>query len=89
MKCTICGTMIGSIDEAIAHDWIFLFYEGDEPYGPACADCAVSLLQMGEDGEMEVKEEYRGKIVYLVKADDPDDELADTADYLLMAISFN
>ena len=89
MKCTICGTTIDSIDDAIAHDWISIFYEGDEPYGPACADCGASLLQMGEDGEMEVKEEYRGKIVYLVEADDPDDELADTADYLLMAISFN
>jgi hypothetical protein len=49
----------------------------------------VSLLQIGKDGEMQVKAEYRGKIVYLVEPDDPDDELADTADYLLMAISFN
>lgn len=89
MKCAICGTMIDSIDEAIARDWISVFYEGDEPYGPACAECAVSLLQIGKDGEMQVKAEYRGKIVYLVEPDDPDDELADTADYLLMAISFN
>lgn len=89
MKCTICGTTNDSIDEAIDHEWISLFYEGDEPYGPACADCAVGLLQMGEDGEMEVKAEYRGKIVYLVEPDELDDELADTADYLLMAISFN
>mgnify|MGYP001826684388 CR=1 FL=1 len=88
MKCIICGTMVNSIDEAITHDWISLFYEGDEPYGPACADCAVGLLRIAEDGEMEVKEEYRGKIVYL-GVDHEDDEPADSAEYLLMAINFN
>lgn len=40
----------------------------DQVDEPACPSCTETLLQMGEDGEMEVKEEYRGKLRYLAEA---------------------
>ena len=64
MKCALCSIEINSIDEAIEQGWIPYFYEGETEHEFACPGCSESLLQLGEDGEMEVKEEYRGKIVY-------------------------
>jgi hypothetical protein len=64
MKCARCGIEINSIDEAIEQGWIPYFYEGETEHEFACPGCSESFLQLGEDGEMEVKEEYRGKIVY-------------------------
>ena len=65
MKCAICGIEIESIDEAIEQDWIPYFYEVDKEHEFACPGCSEIFLESGEDGEMEVKEEYRGKISYL------------------------
>jgi len=56
---------INSIDEAIEQGSSPYFYEGETEHEFACPGCSESLLQLGEDGEMEVKEEYRGKIKYL------------------------
>ena len=64
MYCSICGTEIDSIDKAIDEGWIPSFYEGDTEHEFTCSACSESLLQVGDDGEMEVKPEYRGKIVY-------------------------
>ena len=64
MKCIICGISVDTIDEAVDQDWIPFFYEGEEPHGPACADCCETLFHSGEGGETRVKEEFRGKIVY-------------------------
>lgn len=64
MKCAICGIQIDSVDEAIEAGWTPYFYDGEKEHEPACPGCTVSLLQTGEDGEMEVKEEYGGKIVH-------------------------
>jgi len=64
MKCALCRIEINSIDEAIEQGWIPYFYEGETEHEFACPGCSESLLQLGEDGEMEVKEEYQGKIVY-------------------------
>lgn len=64
MKCAICEIYIESVEDAVEQNWVPFFYEGDEPHGPACADCSKSLLRKIGDGEMEVKERYRGKIVY-------------------------
>jgi hypothetical protein len=64
MKCAICEIVVGSIEEAVEENWIPIFYEGDDPHGPACADCTRGLLQPVEEGEMEVRGQYRGKIVY-------------------------
>ena len=64
MKCVICGTEINSIEESIDQGWIPYFYEAEIECGPACPECSGTLLQIGENGEMEIKEQYQGKIKY-------------------------
>ncbi len=56
MKCVICGIEINSIEELIDQGWIPYFYEAEIECGPACPECSGTLLQMGKDGEMELKE---------------------------------
>ena len=65
MKCAICGTEVETIDEAIENDWLPYFYEGEKEHGPVCSSCADTMIGMGEDGEMELKAEYRGKVRYV------------------------
>lgn len=65
MRCIICGTLFDSINEAIEAGWTPYFHEGDQTHEPACRECSETLLHIGENGEMEVKEEYRGKIRHL------------------------
>lgn len=65
MKCAICGLEVETIDEAIEQDWLPSFYEGEIEHGPVCSSCAESMICVGEDGEMELKAEYRGKIQYM------------------------
>jgi len=48
----------------IEEDWISSFFEGDEEHGPLCPSCTDTLLIMAPDGEFELKEEYKGKIIY-------------------------
>jgi hypothetical protein len=64
MRCSICGIRIDSVDEAVEAGSIPTFYDGETEHDLACPACSEALLQMGEDGEMEVKEEYRGKLIY-------------------------
>jgi hypothetical protein len=65
MKCVICGIQIDSVDEAIDNGWIPSVWEGDhEQEGPFCASCSEALMQLDENGEFELKQEYRGKINY-------------------------
>jgi len=64
MKCVICGIEVDSPEEAMDEGWIPAFYEGQKEHGPACAGCSESLLELGEDGEMQLKEKYQGKIKY-------------------------
>ena len=64
MKCVICGIGIDSIEELIDQGWIPYFYEAEIECGPACPECSGVLIQMGKDGEMEIKEQYEGKIQY-------------------------
>ena len=64
MKCAICGITVNSIEEAIDQDWIPFFYEGEEQHGPACAGCRETLLESSKAGEIEVKKQFRGKIIY-------------------------
>jgi len=65
MKWPICGLELDSVDEAIEQGWIPYFFEGETEHEFACPGCSGIFLELGEDGEMEVKEEYRGKITYL------------------------
>jgi hypothetical protein len=64
MKCAICGITIDSMDEAMDEGWEPYFYDGEIEHEFACPACAETFLQQGEDGEMEVKEEYRAKMKY-------------------------
>lgn len=75
MKCSICGIRIDSVDEAVEEGWEPYFYDGETEHEVACPSCSESFLQMGEDREREVKEEYRGKLRYLAeKVHDPRQE---------------
>ena len=65
MKCAICGIEIESIDQAIEAGWIPSVWDGDqEKDGPFCASCSDTLIEVDENGEFAVKEEYRGKITF-------------------------
>ena len=64
MKCTICGTLVSSIEEAIGKNWILSFYEEDALHGPACWDCSRSLLEICTNGEFAVRGTFKGKIIY-------------------------
>jgi hypothetical protein len=61
---------VESIEQAIQANWVSGFYEYDAEHGPACPSCSERLLRMAEDGEFELLEEYRGKIVYLEEAEE-------------------
>jgi hypothetical protein len=65
MRCIICGILIDSIEEAIDAGWIPYFPDGDQQHEPACRECSETLLRIDENGEMEVRDEYRGKMRYL------------------------
>ena len=65
MRCTICGIQIDSVDEAVEEGWTPYFYDGEFEHEVACPACTQALLQEGKDGELEVKEEFRGKLKYL------------------------
>jgi DNA-directed RNA polymerase subunit RPC12/RpoP len=80
MRCAICGTEIDSMDEALEEGWTPYFHEGETEHEFACPGCSEVFLETGEDGEMEVKEEYRGKIKYL------DERLKE---HLVMGIGLN
>ncbi len=67
MKCAICGITVETIDDAVEGGWTPCFFDGDQEHEVACPSCTETLLQMGRDGEMEVKDEYRGKLRYLVE----------------------
>jgi lysylphosphatidylglycerol synthetase-like protein (DUF2156 family) len=64
MKCVICGIEVDSPEKAMDEGWIPAFYEGQKEHGPACAGCSESLIELGEDGEMQLKGKYQGKINY-------------------------
>ena len=64
MKCAICGMSIDSINELMDQEWVYSFFEGDEEHGPVCPSCSEKLICIAPDGEFELKEEFRSKIVY-------------------------
>ena len=70
MRCAICGIQIGSVDEAVEEGWIPYFYDGTHMHDVACPSCSRTLLRQGDDGEFEVKEEFRGKLKYLDESGD-------------------
>lgn len=58
MICAICGMEVESTEQAIEDGWTPYFFVGETEKGPACPGCTDFYLQVGEDGEMEVKSEY-------------------------------
>jgi len=65
MRCAICGIQIASVEGAVEEGWTPYFYDGETEHEVACPGCTHALLQEGEDSELEVKEEYRGKVQYM------------------------
>ena len=57
MRCAICGIEIESIDKAIKEGWIPSFFEEEAEHEFSRPGCSEIFLELGEDGEMEVKEE--------------------------------
>ena len=70
MRCSICGIRSDSVDNAVEEGWIPYFCGGEIEHEVACPDCTQALLQDGKDGEMEVKEEFRGKLKYLAESEE-------------------
>ena len=64
MKCVICGMEVESIEDAIDQGWVPYFFDDQIESGPACSECSEALLKIDGDGEMELKEQYQGKISY-------------------------
>ena len=64
MRCAICGMIVDSIDEAVDQGWTPYFYDGDEEHETACPSCSQTFLRQVDDEELEVKEEFRGKLKY-------------------------
>jgi len=75
MKCVICGASIESVTEALELEWAPCFFEGDDLHGPACPDCCETLLLVSEDGDFELRDEFRGKIIYEEDFPEEDDDL--------------
>jgi len=78
MYCSMCGTEIESDEQAIEDGWLPSFWDGETHHEVACPNCADKFLAVGEDGEIEVKPEYRGKIVYVD---------TDTSEHLLIGFA--
>lgn len=70
MNCAICGIQIDSVDEAVEQGWTPSFCDGNREHEVACPTCSEALLRQGDDGEIEVKEEFRGKLKYLDESGD-------------------
>lgn len=47
------------IEAAIDEGWIPYFYEGEEEHGPVCPVCTEKFLEIGDDEEWQLKENYR------------------------------
>lgn len=84
MRCVICGVSFDSTETPTDFDgWVPFFFEGEEPHGPACPDCCDGLLLESPDGDIVLKEEYRGKISYLYEFDDEDDDIYEIEEVML------
>ena len=79
VKCAICGMEVESIEAAIQSNWIPGFFEYDEEHGPACPSCTEHLLEVADDGEFDLRDEFRGKIVYMEEEIEEEPECEDCA----------
>lgn len=86
MICVVCGTEVDSIKEAVYQGCIPYFYEKQIECGPACPNCSVTLLEIDENGDMELKRQFQGKINY---KKDPFDEVAEEMVLIGIALENN
>jgi len=86
MRCAICGIQIDSVDEAIDEGWTPYFYDSQTEHEVACPSCSQTLLRQGDDGELEVREEFRGKLKY---PDESGDEAWQDHSEVVMAVLEN
>jgi hypothetical protein len=70
MICSMCGIQIDSVDDAVERGRTPYFYDGEIDHEIACPACTHALLQEGKDDEIEVKEEYQGKLKYVDESGD-------------------
>ncbi len=64
MKCVICASPADSVDEVMEQNWVSAFFEGESEHGPVCPFCSGALLRMAPDGEYELKDNYKGRVVF-------------------------
>ena len=56
--CVLCSAEIESTEAAIDAGCVPDYYDGDDQCeGPVCAACVATRLQVGKDGELELKRE--------------------------------
>lgn len=84
IRCAICGMTANLVSDLIEGTWIPSFYDGHEEYGPVCGSCYEDLLQIGKDGEVELKEQYRGRIVFYNR-----ERLGESGNYLVINLTLN
>ncbi len=87
MRCGICGIEIDSVEEAVYEGWIPCVWDGDQEIeGPFCASCFEGLIEIDEDGEFVVKEDFTGKIRY--QGGDFDEEEGEEGPLLGLVLEF-
>jgi hypothetical protein len=86
MRCAICGIRIDSVDDAVEEGWTPYFYDGEAEHEVACPACTHALLQESKDSEMEVRQEFRGKLRYL---DESEEDAWQDHSELVMAVLEN
>lgn len=84
--CVICGIEVDSIEEAVDQGWIPYFYDKQIECGPACPNCSETLLEIDENGDMELKGQFQGKIHY---KEDPSCQIAEEMVLIGIALENN
>lgn len=84
IKCAICGMNADLIGDLIEGNWVPSFFEGHEEYGPVCGSCYESLLEISKDGEAELKEQYRGRVVFYNR-----ERVGNSNDYVVISLTLN
>lgn len=84
MKCVICSVSVGSPENPLdIEGWEPFFFEGEDPHGPACPDCRDGLLMESPEGDLFLKEEFRGKISYIDEFDPENEDCYEIREVML------
>ena len=56
IKCEFCGREVANIETAVNLGWVPTYYDGDDECdGPICELCVENKLEIGPDGELQIK----------------------------------